>query len=439
MTDYRIINSWGNYPKIKGELIQTSNEEQLKKIINLKNTIIPYGNGRSYGDSALNSCVVKYKSHRNNINFNRSKGIVEIDAGLKIGDLIDHVLPFGYFPPVVPGTKTVTVGGAIAADIHGKNHHVDGCISNHIISFNLMLQNGHIVNCSKELNSELFRATCGGMGLTGVILNAKLKLISIKSNLIEQNSCKAKNIDELFSYFEYHDSRRFSVAWVDCFSSGNELGRGIYMSGDFLRNGIINSTNSYNFKFNIPDFCPTWLINPFSQKIFNQLYYNINGLNRKKTILIDYENFFFPLDKILNWNRLYGKSGFLQYQFVIPKDNSIIGIKKILNMISRSNHISPLAVLKLFGKRNENYLSFPIKGYTLALDFKIQPDIFSFLDELDKIVIDYGGRVYLAKDARTVKNNFELGYPNIKEFRTFRSQSGLNNKFHSNQSLRLEL
>ena len=434
------ISGWGNFPVIKGELTKVSTENHLIEAINANETVIPYGNGRSYGDNALNEHMIHYNDPKNPIEFNQETGIGYVNAATQIGDLIDHILPFGWFPPVVPGTKFVTIGGAIAADIHGKNHHVDGCFSQHIISFDLMLPNGDVVQCSNQENSDLFKATCGGMGLTGVILNARIRMIRVQSRFIKQISYKAQNIDELFAHFDSYDSLRYSVAWIDCTATGNKLGRGVLVTGEFLKNGTLNGYNTGNHsRLNIPFFLPSWLINPLSLKIFNTLYYHLAGLNERKKVVVHLNRFFFPLDQILNWNRLYGKLGFLQYQFVLPIENSKKGIKKIIHKISDSGQGSPLAVLKLFGPNNNNYLSFPTKGYTLALDFKNQPDLFPLLDELDKIVMDNGGRVYLAKDARIKEQNFESGYTKIKNFRRLRHQNNLYIKFQSIQSRRLGL
>ena len=434
------VSGWGNFPIKKGKLTYVSTQNSLIEAINKNKTVIPYGNGRSYGDNALNENMVHFNNPINPIEFDQETGIGHVNAATQIGELIDYILPFGWFPPVVPGTKFVTIGGAIAADIHGKNHHVDGCISQHIISFNLMLENGDIVECSKKKNSDLFKATCGGMGLTGVILNARIKMIPVKSRFIEQISFKAQNIDELFSLFDNYDHRRYSVAWIDCTAIDNNLGRGLFGAGEFSKNQVLNGYNTdIHSRFNIPFFLPSWLINSLSLKIFNTLYYHLSSLNKQKKEVVDLNRFFFPLDQILNWNRIYGKLGFLQYQFVLPKENSKKGIKKILNIISKSTQVPSLAVLKLFGPSNNNYLSFPTKGYTLALDFKNHANLFPLLDKLDKIVMDNGGRVYLAKAARIKGQNFQLGYKKLKHFCKLRKQYNLNTKFQSYQSKRLGL
>ncbi len=440
MKKNKTISGWGNFPTIEGKLTKVKSKNHLIETVKKSKTVIYYGNGRSYGDSALNKRMVQYQRLNEPINFNPETGIAHMNADVLIGDLIDHILPFGWFPPVVPGTKFVTIGGAIAADIHGKNHHLKGCISQHIISFDLLLPNGDIITCTRQNNANLFNATCGGMGLTGIILNAKIKMQPVESQYVEQTCYKAENIEELFSHFEEYNSNSYSVAWLDCTAKDKNLGRGILITGEFLNNKKLKEQHfTKRIKFNVPFYFPSWFLNSILLKIFNTFYFHLSSFNERKKVIIDYENFFFPLDKILNWNRLYGKHGFVQYQFVLPKENSMEGIKKILHKISSSKQGSPLAVLKLFGKKNDNYLSFPIEGYTLALDFKNHPLVNELLKDLDKIVLENKGRVYLAKDARIKKHIFEIGYNRLTEFRKLRKKYKMDLKFQSLQSKRLGL
>ena len=439
MNHKKYYSGWGNYPVKHGKLIEVSSSEDLSNLIQKENSFIPVGNFRSYGDSALSETMVQF-TPKKTIEIDSSKKTAIVSADILIGDLIDKSLPIGLFPPVVPGTKFVTIGGAIAADIHGKNHHIDGCFSDHVIWFKLMKHDGKIVKCSKESTSELFALTCGGMGLTGVIISAKIKMKQVESDLIYQETFSASSLQKLFNLFDDHREKQFSVAWIDCTANGNNLGRGIFMSGEFCKSSKIGRYKSKNKKkISVSFFLPPWLMNPLTIKLFNTFYFYISSLINKSKSIVEYNKFFFPLDNIHHWNRMYGTTGFLQYQFVLPFKNSYEGLKKILGIISDSRQGSPLAVLKLFGPRNKNYLSFPMEGFTLALDFKNQPDLFSLLDELDKIVLDNGGRVYLAKDARIKKKNFESGYAKIKEFRRLRHQEKLGNKFQSYQSKRLGL
>ena len=257
------ISGWGNFPTIKAKLTKVKSINHLIETVRRLKTVIYYGNGRSYGDSALNKRMVQYQRLNKPIDFNPETGIVHINADVLIGDLIDYILPLGWFPPVVPGTKFVTIGGAIAADIHGKNHHLDGCISKHIISFDLLLPNGDIIVCTNQNNANLFNATCGGMGLTGIILNAKIKMRPVESRYVEQTCYKAKNIEELFSHFEKYDSNSYSVAWLDCTAKDKNLGRGILLTGEFLNNKKLEKQHfTKRIKFNIPFYFPSWFLNP---------------------------------------------------------------------------------------------------------------------------------------------------------------------------------
>ena len=308
MNKIKTISGWGIFPKINGILSKESDKTKLQERLKSHLTIIPYGNGRSYGDSALNEFMVQYEGKKHSIGLNIKAGIVDVNAGVQLGELIEYSIQYGWFLPVVPGTKFVTIGGAIAADVHGKNHHIDGCFSQHIISIDIMLADGEIIHCTINKTPELFKATCGGMGLTGVILNAKIKMVPIQSKLIEQISYKAKNIEELFSHFQKYDSKRYSVSWIDCTAKGNKLGRGILITGDYMAKGNLPEINgAKNTHISIPYFLPSWIINKFTLKIFNTFYYTISNLNDKKKVNIDYNSFFFPLDCILNWNRLYGR------------------------------------------------------------------------------------------------------------------------------------
>ncbi len=427
----KYFSGWGNFPIKFGTLKTIKSKRELKSNLNSIRQFIPVGNFRSYGDSALADTMVHFS--QNNIQINSKEKTATVSADVLLGNLIDKSLPLGLFPVVVPGTKFVTIGGAIAADIHGKNHHVDGCFSEHVLSFDLMNSDGEIIKCTKKDTPELWAKTCGGMGLTGVILNAALKLRKIPSSQIIQSNHVANSLDQLFELFEKNKDATYSVAWIDCAAKGDNLGKGILMCGEFSENN--NSVKSLkNNSLSIPFNFPSCLLNSFTIKIFNSFYFNILRKKEYKPFAVSLDQFFFPLDKIRDWNRLYGESGFLQYQFVLPKENSFNGMSEILQKISQSKKGSPLAVLKLFGPQNGNALSFPIEGYTLALDFKKSPNLFPLLNDLDEIVNQNGGRLYLAKDARMSPNTFKKGYPNLGIYNsTIENLS----QFQSNQSKRL--
>jgi len=430
------LHSWGNYPIIENKSFSFKQNETLKAIVRNHIKMIPYGNGRSYGDSALNKNIINIKPHNYFLNFDESKGLLHIQSGVLLSEILNTIVPKGWFLKITPGTKLITIGGAIASDVHGKNHHVEGCFSECVEEFNLMLPDGKIVTCSKTENIELYRATCGGMGLTGVILDAKIVLKKINSKYINQTTIKTKNLKETFEAFEKYKDKPYSVAWFDCLAKGNKIGKCLMMVGDFDDDGDLDY--GLKKKFNIPFNFPSFALNTLSVKAFNWLYYGkVRKLVSKQKVDID--TFFYPLDAIDNWNRIYGKNGFTQYQFILPLETSYIGLEEILKSISSSSKGSFLAVLKLYGKANENYLSFPMEGYSLALDFKIEKGLFELLDELDKIVLKYKGRIYLTKDVRVSKATFEQGYPLINEFRNLREKYKMNKKFNSLQSNRVEI
>ena len=426
------LNSWGMYPQIKSKIFTFNTKDNLRNILEENSTFIPFGNGRSYGDSALAENIIYSKPYNYFLDFDEERGLLHCQSGVLLSEIIEAFVPRGWFLKVTPGTKLITIGGAIASDVHGKNHHVEGCFSSCVEEFNLMLANGEIKNVKKD--DELFLATCGGMGLTGVILDAKISLKKINSKYINQTTIKTKNLKETFEAFEKYSHMPYSVAWIDCLASGEDIGKCLLMVGDFADDGKLDfkEKNKINIPFNFPSFA----LNSLSVKAFNWLYYKKapDGESQQK---VDIDTFFYPLDAINNWNRIYGKGGFTQYQFILPKEKSYEGLEKILETIASSGKGSFLAVLKLYGKANENYLSFPMEGYSLALDFKIEPGLFELLDRLDEIVLEYGGRIYLTKDVRVSKETFEKGYPEIEKFRAFRKENAMSEKFASLQSKRV--
>ena len=426
--------SWGMYPKTQNRVHKLTTKDALKNTLQESNELIPFGNGRSYGDSAIADEIVYTKPYDYFLNFDEEHGVLHCQAGVLLSDILEAFVKRGWFLKVTPGTKLITVGGAIASDVHGKNHHIEGCFSECVEEFSLMRADGEIVTCQK--GEELFLATCGGMGLTGIILDAKISLKKINSQFIRQTTIKTKNLEETFAAFEEYKHLPYSVAWIDCLAKGEEIGKCLLMVGDFADDGDLayKSASKLNIPFNFPSFA----LNKLSVKAFNWLYYNKapNGISKQR---VGIDTFFYPLDAIGNWNRIYGKNGFTQYQFILPKESSFEGLKIILDKIAQSGKGSFLAVLKLYGKENANYLSFPIEGYSLALDFKIEDGLFELLDELDKVVVEFGGRIYLTKDVRVSKETFEKGYTHIEKFREYRKTNKMDEKFNSLQSKRVEI
>jgi FAD/FMN-containing dehydrogenase len=422
------------YPIIKNKKFSLRDVVGLAKYIENTDEFIPYGNGRSYGDSALNENILYTKTYNYFLDFDELSGVLTCQAGVTLGEILDAFVKRGWFLKVTPGTKLITIGGAIASDVHGKNHHTQGCFSECVEEFSIMLANGEIKNCKK--GDELFHATCGGMGLTGVILTAKISLKKINSAFINQTTIKTKNLKETFEAFENYKEMPYSVAWIDCLAKNEEIGKCLLMVGDFANDGNLEYKSKR--KLSIPFNFPSFALNKFSVKAFNRLYYAKakDGVSKQR---VSIDTFFYPLDAIENWNRIYGSGGFTQYQFILPKEQSFEGLKEILTKISDSGKGSFLAVLKLYGKENENYLSFPLEGYSLALDFKIETGLFELLNTLDEVVVKYGGRIYLTKDVRVSKETFESGYPQCDKFREFRREHKMDRKFSSLQSKRVKI
>ncbi|MCF6298798.1 MAG: FAD-binding oxidoreductase [Thiomicrorhabdus sp.] len=441
----RTLSGWGKYPLIESHVHTATQLKEVPSVIlahqhTPSNSFIATGLRRSYGDSALAETTLQTNKLDQFIQFDETSGVVECAAGLSLAHILNTFVPKGWFLPVTPGTQFVTVGGAIASDVHGKNHHLDGCFSQHIISLTLCVASGEQLICSLTEHRELFLATCGGMGLTGIILSARLKLIPIESAFIEETTWKTDNLAETLELFETHQNTTYSVAWIDGLTKGKHLGRSLLMLGEHAT----KQYNSSNFKIappsklNVPFNMPNPLLNSLTVKAFNTLYYH-KTQQKQSQRRAHYAPYFYPLDSIQNWNRLYGKKGFTQYQFVLPKAAGLEGLTEILTKIVDSKRGSFLAVLKVFGAQNGNYLSFPMEGYTLAIDFKIDSTLFAFLDTLDDIVLHYGGRLYLAKDARMSEKMFKQSYPQWQQFQHIRAQYGADNTFNSLQSQRLGL
>ena len=431
--------SWGKFPQVKNQLHTFNSLADLECLIKEHSTVIACGNGKSYGDSALSTAIIDVKPHDLFLSFDEKTGLLHVQAGVMLSDIIEHFVPRGWFLKVVPGTKLITIGGAIASDVHGKNHHIDGCFSESIKEFSIMLADGEIKTVSKIKNKSLFQATCGGQGLTGVIIDAKFYLKKILSPVIAQTTIRTNNLRETFTAFEKHKDKAYSVAWIDCMAKEENRGRCLLMVGDFIKKPVYGELYyQQKSKLSIPFNFPRFSLNKYTIKAFNWIYYRKVKTGESKRH-VDIDSFFFPLDAISRWNNIYGRKGFVQYQFILPIETSYNGLEIILKKIAQSGEGSFLAVLKLYGKCNDNYLSFPLEGYSLALDFKVGDKIFTLLDELDEIVQQLGGRIYLAKDARVSKENFEKGYPKIEKFRNYRKKQGMDKVFNSAQSQRLGL
>lgn len=435
------IHSWGRYP-ISDSTIETprSTGDLARCLSTLRredsNKVIARGMGRSYGDSALSDTLLATKGMDHFIAFDEDSGQLSCAAGLSLDSILRVFMPRGWFLPVVPGTRFVSVGGAIASDVHGKNHHVDGTFCDHVSALRIMLASGEILTCSRAENAALFHATCAGMGLTGVVLEATLRLRRIRSSAIEQRTMRTANLEEAFEKFEENSHYTYSVAWLDCLATGPNLGRSLLFLGEHATDEKFAPPAKGSIS--VPFSSPSFLLNRYSMSLFNKAYFH-KPMRAEKPQRIESFQYFFPLDSIENWNRLYGRKGFLQYQCVIPTEGALEGMREILRMVSDAGKGSFLSVLKKFGPSNENLLSFPMQGYTLAMDFKFEQGILPLLDELDRVVAAHGGRLYLAKDARMSAEFFQKSYPNWERMREARRELGADSLFHSLQSQRLGL
>ena len=405
--DYKqTVTNWGNFPIVEKEMKSEDSTAKIREYVRNHHEIIARGNGRCYGDASLSENIFSTKRLNKFISFDRLNGVIECESGVLLAEVLEVIVPQGYFLFVTPGTKFITVGGAIASDIHGKNHHAEGCFSEYVIEFSLLNEKGEVLKCSRNENSEKFWATIGGMGLTGIILSAKFKLKNIESTYIRQESIKAENLDEIFRLFDESESWTYNVAWIDCLQRDKNLGRSIMMRGEHaFKHELQKNLQENPLKMkkgtgpSIPFYFPNFVLNNITVKLFNLLFYSKQTKKEVKNF-VHYEPFFYPLDILSDWNRIYGKKGFIQYQMVIPKEKGKEGMKRILETIAKSGNGSFLAVLKLFGKDNpEAYNSFPMEGYTLALDFKVNPKLKKLVEQLDAIVEEFGGKIYLTKDS----------------------------------------
>lgn len=412
--------SWGRYPKAEHSVFSVGWRHQEVPFPRFSEGVLPFGLGRSYGDVCLNDqgTLLHTQDLRHLISFDSESGVLECEAGISLQEIIEIFLPKGWFPPVVPGTKFVTVGGAIANDIHGKNHHRAGTFGCHVQGFELLRSSGERIFCSPQKNTELFEATIGGLGLTGLILWARIQLKKMRTPWLDVEHLPFVNLHGFLSLCQDSDSKyEYTVAWLDCVSGNAKAGRGIFIRGnpsDSQKTSMPMGESQGSFK--MPVDAPPFLLNRHTMGLMNEAYFRLQS-RKKDTVLMGYEPFFFPLDKVHDWNRFYGRAGFLQYQFVLPEGAESV-LQEIFDKIVRSGLGSFLAVLKRFGdKVSPGLLSFPMKGLTLALDFPIHGTaVFELLSSLDELVAQAGGAVYPAKDARMSAQNFRLFFPKWEAF-----------------------
>jgi FAD/FMN-containing dehydrogenase len=378
------------------------------------NSLLAYGNGRSYGDTCLNSAgaLIDMRTMDRILGFDPLTGLLEAEAGTLLCDIIAHAAPYGYFPQVVPGTQFVTLGGAIANDVHGKNHHRRGTFGRHVEAFKLLRSDGGIHLCTPNYDARLYEATIGGMGLTGIILSASIRLMRVDSLDIDERVVPFRDLGEFFELIGEADaSNEYVVAWLDQLASGNRAGRGLLMTGNHARHGARSAQKSGS-RLAVPLQPPVNLLSKPFLRLFNFAYRNRKGAAKSVTA-VPYQGFFFPLDGVRDWNRLYGPRGLYQHQTVIPEPTARAAIAEMLDFARRAGQGSFLTVLKRFGAmRSPGIVSFPRAGYTLTLDFPNKgQSTLDMLAALDRIAVEAGGAVNPYKDARMSAQTFAASFP----------------------------
>ncbi len=439
------LSGWGNIPANTSKVVYPRTIQDVKGTLTL-DKLLPRGLGRSYADQAtnLNRSIVKMEKLNRFISFDQEKGILECEAGANLEDIIQYLAPRGWFPMITPGTKYITIGGAIANDVHGKAHHADGSFVNCVYDFTIMLADGRILKASREENSDLFWANFGGLGLLGTILTARIQLRKIETTYFVQKAVAAKNLDAMLDAIDESDKDySSSVAWLDSMAKGASLGRGVLTMGNHAKLADLPANLKADplklgkkAKLSVPFYLPSFSLNTLSVKVLNTALYIMQKGGKP---IAHYDKFFYPLDMINNWNRGYGKRGFIQYQFVIPMENGRENIRKILTEITKSNCVPFLNVLKKFGKGQGGLLSFPFEGYTFAIDFPIKDQLKPFTQKLDQMVLSMGGRIYLGKDAYLDEATFKAMYPQYKEWLEIKRKYDSNNVFSSDLSRRIGL
>lgn len=427
------LSGWGRYPTSSATLHHAASEAEVQSLVEHPGTggIVSRGCGRSYGDAAQNAegQVLSHRALRAVLRFDQELGVVECEAGISLAELIALVLPFGWFLPVTPGTAHVTLGGAIAADVHGKNHHRDGSIARWITDLHLATPALGVVRCARDERASLFHATLGGMGLTGAIVRATMRLRRVESQAIRCDTTRAPDLDGVLAALEEADARHpYTVAWLDGLATGQRLGRGVVFGGahatkaesaGFAWAALDRDARPGQARVRVPFEVPSVVLARPAVRAFNSAYYGTHPSSRDR--LTPLAPFFHPLDAVGRWNLLYGNRGFVQYQCVIPGSDAS-AIERMLSHVSRSGRASFLAVLKRFGAASEGPLSFPAAGYTLSLDFPVRDGLGQLARELDRMVLDRGGRVYLAKDALLDAATFRDMYPRAAELAAVRAE-----------------
>lgn len=440
------VSGWGGFPIVEGRLVSAASQADIVAAMAAAEGFVARGNGRAYGDAAIGEpLTLSMLPFNRMIGFDPETRLLRAEAGVLLDEIIAVFLPRGFFPTVVPGTRFVTLGGAIASDVHGKNHHRDGGFGDHVAELVLVTGAGEVIRASREENAELFRATIGGMGLTGTIIEATIRLRPVETGWIRQTTIVADDLASAMAALDAGDAATYSVAWIDCLAKGPKLGRSLIFLGEHATRAELGARELRD-PFPVPraprlaipvDF-PDLALNPLSVAAFNELYFRAGARKAGAPFLVAAAPYFFPLDGVGRWNRIYGRRGFVQHQCVLPPETAESALAELLERIAGRGDASFLAVLKKLGP-SHGLVSFPMLGYTLALDLPLTPGLLEFLDELDKVVVKAGGRLYLTKDARQLRTTYDAGYPGADAFRALRREIDPAGRIRSRLSTRLSL
>ncbi|MGD1883279.1 MAG: FAD-binding protein [Paracoccaceae bacterium] len=439
----RDLSGWGRYPRTSGPLGMVSDVDDAAVATALLSGVVARGLGRSYGDAAIGRETTLSATGLDRMqSFDPETGILAAEAGVSLAEIIETFLPRGFFPKVVPGTRFVTIGGMIASDVHGKNQHNDGTFGDHVEWIMLALPDHRVLRCSRAENPEIFAATIGGMGLTGTILSAGIQLKRVETGWIRQKTHAARNLDEAIRCLQQTEDATYTVAWIDVLARGKSMGRSLILEGEHetlsdLPWGEIPFPTSKFGRISVPMEMPGWMLNGASIRAFNAGYYLNGARHAGRDRVVTWDAYFFPLDGIGNWNRIYGRRGFVQHQCVIPEGAEHV-LFEILDRLSAAGAGSFLAVLKRLAPAS-GLMSFPMKGLTLALDLPVSPENLTLLTQIDGLVAGAGGRIYLAKDALQSRDTFQAGYPDLDRFCRLRDDIGARGRIASKLSARLGL